>query len=103
MKKAEREYLDKVAALGCLICGNHADIHHVRQGMGMAQRAPHIGGTIPLCKLHHQDGGFGVAIHAGQKTFERRHGTEQEMLDRVKNLLIAEELKQTINRCILPF
>jgi hypothetical protein len=44
MKKAEKKYLDRVASLGCYLC-NHlgygatpAQIHHLREGVGMAQR-----------------------------------------------------------------
>lgn len=86
--KKEDEYLTKVASIGCIVCGLPAGIHHCRTGLGMSQRAPHIGGTIPLCKWHHQDGGFGEAIHAGQKTWESIHGSELELLEAVKGKII---------------
>ena len=35
---------------------------------------------IPLCPDHHQNGGYGVALHAGKETFERNFGTEAHLL-----------------------
>lgn len=92
MKKAEREHLNKVADLCCIVCINQgvadspAQIHHIRTGQGMSQRSSHYE-TIPLCPVHHQHGGYGVAIHAGQKTWESLYGTELELLKQVKKLL----------------
>ena len=85
MTKREREYRNRVVALGCLVCRNlgygptPADYHHIRTGQGTSQRASHFLG-IPLCRDHHQHGGHGVAIHAGQETFERMYGTELDLL-----------------------
>jgi len=33
--------------------------------------------TIPLCKAHHQSGGYGVAIHAGQQEWEKNFCIEE--------------------------
>lgn len=49
MTKEERDYLGKLATMGCYCCrteGNESPalIHHIREGMGMGQRASHIGG-----------------------------------------------------------
>ena len=90
--KAEREHLNKVAELGCIACINMgypdspAEIHHIRAGQGMSQRAPH-GKSIPLCPTHHRTGGHSVAIHAGQETWESIHGTETELLKQVWELI----------------
>jgi hypothetical protein len=46
--------------------------------MGMKS---HWSKAIPLCPMHHQHGGWGVALHAGQKEFEKRYGTEEELLE----------------------
>ena len=81
--KAEKAHMDKVARLGCIICGGPACLHHPRMGQGLGQRASHYD-VIPLCYLHHQGGGYGVAIHAGQKEFERLYGTEAELLAKVR-------------------
>jgi len=52
----------------------------------MGQRALHSQ-SIPLCHVHHRTGGYGVAIHAGQKEWEKRYGTELELLAQVKRLI----------------
>ena len=88
MSKAERRHLQRVAELGCVVCRRlghgptPATVHHIRLGQGMGQRAGNYL-TLPLCKVHHQDGGHGVAIHAGRETWERVYGTELELLDQV--------------------
>lgn len=92
MKKAERDHRNKVAALGCIVCLNqgHTDtpacLHHIRNGRGMSQRASEFE-VIPLCPIHHQHGGYGIAIHAGQATWEAIHGTERGLLAQVLELL----------------
>lgn len=85
MTKREKAYLDRVASLGCVVCRNQgygdtpAQIHHIRAGQGMAQRASNYL-VIPLCPSHHTDGGHGVAVHAGRETFERIYGSELDLL-----------------------
>lgn len=84
--KAERDHMARVAALGCLICQGPAEVHHVTDGPGMDQRASHYD-TIPLCPRHHRTGGPGVALHAGEATWEARFGTQAELLARTRRLL----------------
>jgi len=95
-----KSHLDRVSALGCIVCGSRdgllgwsdAEIHHLRRNpetgehLGTGQRASDYH-TIPLCALHHRLGGMGVAIHAGQKTWEGIHGTETELWNKVQELL----------------
>lgn len=52
----------------------------------MGQRSPDSR-AIPLCHFHHRTGGHGLAIHAGQKTWEAKFGTEKELLVKVWELL----------------
>lgn len=86
--KAEQEHLARVAALGCIVCKNFgyedtpAEIHHCSKGTGLAVRADNFH-VIPLCRLHHRDGGHGVAVHAGRRTWEKNYGTEEELLAQV--------------------
>ena len=86
MKKAERLYLGDVASMGCVVCRNSgwgespAEIHHIRNGQGMSQRASNYE-TIPLCPAHHRTGGYGIAIHAGQEEWEGAWGTERQLLE----------------------
>lgn len=84
--KAEQAYMDRVRGLGCIICLRPAQLHHPRFMVGMSQRASHRD-VIPLCADHHLDGGHGVAIHAGKKTFEQAHGTEEYLLRKTKEML----------------
>lgn len=54
-----KEYKNRVASLGCMACRllgygeTPANLHHVREGQGMSQRASDFL-VIPLCKEHHQ-------------------------------------------------
>ena len=80
-KAIQRRHLSKVAEIGCIICKMPAEIHHLRHGMGMGQRNNYLN-AIPLCHKHHRTGGHGVALHAGQKTFEENFGTETELLEK---------------------
>lgn len=84
-----KDWKNLVAELGCIICGRPANLHHPRMCQGMAQRSPDWL-CIPLCPDHHQHGGHGVAIHAGQATFEQNYGTESELL--------AETIKKAVSR-----
>jgi hypothetical protein len=89
--KKEKEYMSKVASLGCIVCNNlgypgtEACIHHIREGQGMGQRGSHFD-ILPLCWLHHQ-GNWGIGIHGGVKEFERKFGTERELQSQVKEAL----------------
>ena len=75
MKKAVRTYKNKVAALPCAICGQEpVQLHHIREGQGMSQRASDVL-IIPLCPECHQgqDGYHGL----GRRAFEARHKTTE--------------------------
>lgn len=71
-----RSYKSRVAALGCLICGGPAQLHHPREGEGGAQRAQDWL-VVPLCERHHQppDG-----IHAKQTFYMRHRLDEMDLL-----------------------
>lgn len=83
--KEEKRWLADVSSLGCAICRNQnfgaspAEVHHSRAGVGKGQKA-HYRETIPLCPLHHRTGGYGVAFHAGPAEFERRYGSQAELV-----------------------
>ena len=88
MKKVERQHLDRVAGLGCVVCRNNdlgespASIHHCigHHFKGLSQRASHYE-TIPLCHAHHQ-GEFG--IHAiGMRVWEDQYGSQVDLLSQV--------------------
>lgn len=97
MSLALRAYKSLVADLGCAVagCGRQSHLHHPRFAAGMSQRSSDWL-VIPLCPDHHQDGGHGVAIHAGQTTFEGLYGTEEELLaqtiERVYSVMTRREM-----------
>ena len=85
---SEKRYMARVAELGCIICGGPAELHHPT-GQGMWLRAKNTD-VIPLCHPHHRTGGYGVAVHAGTKEWEKRYGTQWELV-----ALVKEKLKES--------
>lgn len=89
--KAEREYMSRVADLGCILCKHlglgetPAELHHPRTGVGAASRSSHFD-VIPLCPEHHRGN---TGLHGmGRKAFERYYGvTELDLMEKVKCLL----------------
>jgi hypothetical protein len=59
MSNASKRHLSRLAALGCILCdhlgtpGTPAEIHHLREGQGAAQRGSDFT-AIPLCSEHHR-------------------------------------------------
>jgi hypothetical protein len=81
-RKQSRIHLALVAAMPCIVCGSRpVEVHHLRNGYGMGQRASDLE-TIPLCPAHHRTGPD--AFHAGPRSFEARFGTERELLARTR-------------------
>lgn len=86
--KAERQWLNDVAGLGCVCCRNlglgasPAEIHHIRAGQGMAQRARHTD-VLPLCPRHHR-ACYLTGFHADPRGWQLEHGTEEELLQQVR-------------------
>ena len=73
----------RVAALGCVVCRNAgfgespAELHHIREGQGGAQRASNWL-VIPLCPSHHRQGAD--SIHGDRRGFIARYGDELDLL-----------------------
>jgi hypothetical protein len=92
VNKDEKNHYDKLSQLGCIVCRKEGwgysppHIHHIRHGVGLSQRS-HWSLAIPLCPNHHQNGGYGIALHAGQKEFERKFGSESELLRQTLTVL----------------
>lgn len=83
-KQAEKRHMARVASLGCIVCGGPANVHHCGTHMGGGRDHMRV---IPLCHIHHQNGGYAVALHAGKKKWESIFGTENELLDKVDKML----------------
>lgn len=80
MRVAERKWLDRVSSLGCVLCSHlglgvtPAEVHHLKEGQGMSQRAEHWL-TIPLCPEHHRGA---TGLHGlGTKGFYTRYRLDE--------------------------
>ena len=91
--KSEKRWISDVASLGCVACRNMglgespAEIHHIRRGSGMSQRASHFD-VIPLCPPHHR-ASYATGYHADSKRWQIIHGTECELLEQTKREVTA--------------
>ena len=71
---AERAHMDRVANLGCYLCRHlgygptPAQVHHLREGQGMAQRGSNWI-TVPLCDKHHANSSPD-GIHGGRRAWK---------------------------------
>jgi hypothetical protein len=91
--KEEKEYMDKVQQLGCIVCANRgfpdvpAEIHHTK---GKTVKDAHLY-VLPLCPSHHRFGGHiePISRHPYKKRFEDAYGTEAELLEQVQENLAA--------------
>jgi len=80
--KQQKLRWDKIASLGCIICGSPACIHHASTGGGGRKNHDIV---LPLCRLHHQGA---LGIHTlGRKAWARIYGTEQELLEKLEEML----------------
>ncbi|HDO1314677.1 Ref family recombination enhancement nuclease [Aeromonas veronii] len=99
--KADKRWLDDVSSLCCVACRNAgmgpspAEIHHVRSGSGMAQRAAHTQ-VLPLCPRHHR-ACYPTGFHAAPKSWQAEHGSEETLLIQVAREITALR-KNTIGR-----
>lgn len=73
----------KVAALGCLVCRQPAELHHCRHECGMGQKNhSHV---APLCPVHHRH--HKQSRHGNLRWFAENIGTDRELHERTKKLL----------------
>ncbi|MBL0509867.1 Ref family recombination enhancement nuclease [Aeromonas caviae] len=99
--KADKQWLDDVSSLCCIACRNAgygatpAEIHHVRSGSGMAQRAEHTR-VLPLCPRHHR-ACYHAGFHAAPRSWQQEHGSEETLLEQVARE-VTELRKNTIGR-----
>jgi hypothetical protein len=80
MSNASKRHLTRLAEIGCILCrhlgaaGTPAEIHHLREGQGAAQRGSDWT-AIPLCPEHHR-GASG--LHGlGTRGFAARYRLEE--------------------------
>jgi len=79
---AAKRHLARVAGLGCALCRRlgygptPAEVHHLREGQGMAQRASDFL-TVPLCPEHHRGP---AGIHGDRGAFKNARVDELDLL-----------------------
>jgi len=82
---AGKRHMAKLAALPCACCGaaSPSNVHHIREGQGMAQRADDFL-AIPLCWYCHQGP---QGIHGDRSAWRMRKLTELDALaDTIRRL-----------------
>jgi hypothetical protein len=67
-----KRYMQKVREVGCLVCNQPANAHHIRE-----ERNKNDYLTVPLCQEHHQ-GDF--SIHMSKRQFTNIYGSELDLL-----------------------
>ncbi len=94
--KQEREYWERVRALGCIVgplgCQGRITIHHC--GTGAGGRKNHMK-VIPLCEDMHHTGPDGVdGRHHGmsKKRWQEKYGSEDSLMQMVDRLLKLQEI-----------
>jgi hypothetical protein len=97
----EQAWMDRARAFGCVVCflqtglRTPAAIHHILSG---GRRMGHLF-TLPLCDPgHHQNSRSKdkISRHPDKARFEAAYGTELELLGRLKILLSADSIANTI-------
>lgn len=88
-------YLDAVAALGCMVCVQPAQIHHAKGGSMRGHAGTGLRSAddlaLPIC-MHHHTGAEGIHT-LGVLTWEARFGAQLEMLIAVQVRLEAAPRK----------
>jgi len=76
--------MENVAILGCILCGGPATIHHCGTYLSGGRNHKRV---ISLCWQHHlgPEGIDGKVI--SKREWEKRYGTEEELLAKVDMLL----------------
>lgn len=67
-----KRYMQKVREVGCLVCNQPANAHHIRE-----ERNKNDYLTVPLCQEHHL-GDF--SIHMSKRQFTNIYGSELDLL-----------------------
>lgn len=83
--EAEKRHMAAVAMLPCLVCGTRpVEVHHLPNPRSNMR-------VLPLCAFHHRRKYGPQAYHYNKRAFYDTHGTSQELLDRVKAMLAADD------------
>tara|TARA_R110002153_G_C13332612_1_gene498568 strand:- start:6415 stop:6714 length:300 start_codon:yes stop_codon:yes gene_type:complete len=92
--KADIEFQNKIASIGCIVCLNqgienhHISIHHID---GRTKAGAHRK-VLPLCYRHHQlqdndKPKHWQTLHANKAEFEREYGTQHKLLEQCMGII----------------
>ena len=93
--KNEQLHMRAVADLGCIVCdkmgypGSPAELHHIISNTGMGKKATNYE-VIPLCPHHHRNSKD--SYHQSPKEFNKKWGSQENLLKETLEKKIAEEL-----------
>lgn len=51
---ADKRHMDRIAGMGCLVCGGRATVHHVTASIHGGRLTRRHDRIVPLCPTHHQ-------------------------------------------------
>ena len=85
-----RDYIGLIKSMPCALCGEPgpSDAHHIREGLGIAQRNNDYL-TIPLCKDCHQ--GSHNGIHGHRHMWQVMKKTELDLLAETFAVILKEK------------
>ena len=88
MNNEEKKWMNFLGAYGCVICHRPCEIHHLLSG---GRRIGHLD-SISLCMEHHR-GGYNtesiVSRHPWKRAFEKRYGTEKQLLNILRSEYVS--------------
>ena len=93
---AQRRFYATIIEQGCCICGNDAEIHHIK-GSSFKHNKTAIGNwyVLPLCPEHHRLGAINVTQNKAH--FEAIFGSQWELfLEVVEKYNLPTEIKSVI-------
>jgi len=93
----EREFMDKIARIGCIACrkmgfiNHHISLHHFE---GRTKEGAHFK-VLPLCERHHQikdniKPPRWETIHDNKSRFEKVYGTERELYTKCLEIIKSD-------------
>ena len=103
----EKAHMERVVAMGCIVCYGRgfprvpAEIHHID---GKTKKDCHFK-VLPLCFEHHRQGNSKEPIsrHPYKKRFENKYGTEDQLLDKVREFIRLDKYYDGEDYDDLPF
>lgn len=80
--KADKDRFNRITAMGCLVCGDAATVHHVTASINGGRLTRRHDRVVPLCPMHHQAVFDPFASHPvsverlGHRGFWQKHGID---------------------------